>query len=75
MLLTSLVVSKLLKKHLLANKLFVGKEMQDTWRKFVTIFKHQCPQPLEISLETAKVFEEHGMMVEAKCVRGEMFTV
>ena len=71
----SLVVSKLLKTHLLANKLFVGIEMKGTWEKFVNIFVHQCPRPLEISLETAKVFEEHGMMEEAKCLRGEMFTV
>ena len=71
----NLVVSELLGKHLLANKLFVGKEMKGVWEKFVNIFVHQCPQSLEISLETAEVFEEHGMMEEAKCVRGEMFTV
>ena len=45
------------------------------WEQFVGIFVHQCPRPLKISLETAKVFEEHDMMKEAKCVRGEMFTV
>ena len=49
--------------------------MKGTWEKFVDIFVHQCLQPLEISLETAEVFEEHGMMKEAKCVRGEMSTV
>ena len=71
----NLVVSKLLGEHLLANKLFAGKEIKGTWERFVSIFVHQCPQPLEISLETAKVFEEHGMKKEAKCVRGKMFTV
>ena len=69
------VVSKLLEKNLLADTLFVRKEIKVTWGHFVTIFVHQCPRPLEISLETAKVFEEHGMMDEAKCLRGEMFTV
>ena len=69
------MVSKLLEKNLLANKLFAGKKMKGAWEKFVNIFVHQCPRPLEMSLETAKVFEEHGMKKEAKCVRGEMFTV
>ena len=67
------VLYKLLEKNLLGNKVFVGKEIKGTWEKFVNIFVHQCPQPLETSLETAKVFKEHGMMEEAKCVRGEMF--
>ena len=68
-------MSKLLEKNLLTNKLFVGKENKDMWGQFVTIFVHQCPRPLEISLETAIVFEEHGMMKEATLVRGEIFTV
>ena len=71
----NLVVSKLLEKNLLTKHLFSGKEIKGTWEQFVTIFVHQCPRPLEISLETAEVFQEHGMKKEAKCLRGEIFTV
>ena len=67
----NLVVSKLLEKNLLTNKLFVGKAIKDMWEHFVTIFVHQCPRPVEISLKTAEVFEEHGMMKEVECLRGE----